>query len=96
MFAAFLPFVYQTNLSAKGVLLAVLSGAIASGIGYSVWYAALKFHTSARAAILQLSVPAIAGGGGVVLLNEPLSLRLFLASCLILGGIALAIKGRKV
>ncbi len=96
MFAAFLPFVYQTNLSAKGVLLAVLSGAIASGIGYSVWYAALKFHTAARAAILQLSVPAIAAASGVVLLNEPLSLRLLLASGLILGGIALAIKGRKV
>lgn len=94
MILAFLPFIYRINLSAKGVLLAVLSGAIASGIGYSVWYAALKFHTSARAAILQLAVPVIAAIGGVVFLAETLSLRLILASGLILGGIALAVWGR--
>ncbi|MEO7659329.1 MAG: EamA family transporter, partial [Pyrinomonadaceae bacterium] len=56
----FLPDLY---LSARGVLLAVLSGAVASGIGYTVWYAALKFHTSTRAAVLQLSVPVIAAFG---------------------------------
>ncbi len=91
---AFLPFIYRVNLSAKGVLLAVLSGAIASGIGYSVWYAALKFHTATRAAILQLAVPAIAAVGGAVFLAETLSLRLILASGLILGGIAMAVWGR--
>ena len=94
MIVAFLPFIYRINLSAKGVLLAALSGAIASGIGYAVWYAALKSHTSARAAILQLAVPAIAAIGGVVFLAETLSLRLILASGLILGGIALAVWGR--
>lgn len=94
MILAFVPFIDRINLSAKGILLAVLSGAIASGVGYSVWYAALKFHTSARAAILQLSVPAIASAGGIVFLSETLSLRLILASGLILGGIALAIFGR--
>lgn len=88
-------FLPQIHLSQKGVLLAVLSGAIASGIGYSVWYAALKFHTAARAAILQLSVPALAATGGVIFLAETVSLRLIAATVLILGGISLAIFGRK-
>ncbi len=90
-----LPFIYQIHLSPRGILLAVLSGAIASGIGYSVWYAALKFHTATRAAILQLSVPALAATGGVIFLAETVSLRLILATVLILGGISLAILGRK-
>jgi len=90
-----LPFIYQIHLSPRGILLAVLSGAIASGIGYSVWYAALKFHTATRAAILQLSVPALAATGGVVFLSETISLRLLLATVLILGGISLAVLGRK-
>ncbi len=88
-------FVPQIHLSQRGILLAVLSGAIASGIGYSVWYAALKFHTATRAAILQLSVPALAGIGGVILLAEIVSVRLLLAMILILGGISLAVLGRK-
>lgn len=92
---AALPFVAQIHLSAKGVLLAVLSGAIASGLGYSVWYAALNFHTATRAAVLQLAVPAIAALGGVVFLAESVSLRLILASGLILGGIGLVIFGKK-
>ncbi len=90
-----LPFLAQIHLSLKGILLAVLSGAIASGIGYSVWYAALKFHTATRAAVLQLSVPAIAALGGVVFLAESVSMRLILASLLILGGIGLVIVGKK-
>ncbi len=90
-----LPFLAQVHLSQKGILLAVLSGAIASGIGYSVWYAALKFHTAARAAVLQLSVPAIAALGGVIFLAETVSMHLLLASCLILGGIGLVIFGKK-
>ena len=92
--AVCLPFVFQINLSPKGILLAVLSGAIASGLGYSVWYAALKFHTATRAAILQLSVPALAAIGGVIFLAETVSFRLLAATALILGGIALAIAGR--
>jgi len=88
-------FLPQIHLSQRGILLAVLSGAIASGIGYSVWYAALKFHTATRAAILQLSVPALAASGGVIFMAETISLRLVLATILILGGISLAILGRK-
>jgi drug/metabolite transporter (DMT)-like permease len=92
LFAA--PFVYQIHLSTKGIILAVLSGAIASGIGYSIWYAALKYHTATRAAILQLSVPALAAIGGVIFLSENISVRLLVASALILGGIGLAILGK--
>jgi drug/metabolite transporter (DMT)-like permease len=90
-----IPFVASLRLSPKGFLFAVLSGAIASGIGYAVWYAALKFHTATRAAVLQLSVPAIAALGGALFLSEEISLRLLLASGLILGGIGLAIWGRQ-
>jgi drug/metabolite transporter (DMT)-like permease len=90
-----IPLLTQLLLSQKGIILAILSGAIASGIGYSVWYAALNYHTATRAAILQLSVPAIAAFGGVIFLSENLSIRLLLASSLILGGIGLAIIGRQ-
>lgn len=92
---AALPFLAQFHLSAKGATLAVLSGAVASGIGYAVWYTALRFHTATRAAVLQLSVPAIAAAGGVLFLSESVSVRLFLASALILGGIGLVIFGRR-
>ena len=92
---AALPFLARTHLSTKGALLAVLSGAVASGIGYAVWYTALRFHTATRAAVLQLSVPAIAAAGGVVFSSETVSVRLILASALILGGIALVIFGKK-
>ncbi len=60
-----LPFMADVHLSSRGVVLAVLSGALASGVGYTVWYAALKFHTATRAAVLQLAVPVIAAAGGV-------------------------------
>jgi drug/metabolite transporter (DMT)-like permease len=79
----------------QGLLLAVISGAVTSGLGYVVWYAALKHLTAARAATVQLSVPVIAALGGVVLLAEPVTLRLALASVLTLGGIALVVGGRR-
>lgn len=75
----------------RGFWLAVLSGAFASGLGYVVWYAALRHLTATRAAILQLTVPVIAAAGGVLLLDETLSARLLLASALILGGVAFAV-----
>jgi drug/metabolite transporter (DMT)-like permease len=85
--------VYYSSIqvSTRGSILAVLSGAIASGIGYSIWYAALKYHTPARAGILQLAVPVIAAVGGILLLDEIASLRLMIAGTLILGGIGLAL-----
>lgn len=94
VFAA-LPLIGQVHFSSKGIALAVLSGALASGVGYSVWYAALRFHTATRAAILQLSVPVLAGFGGVILLAETVSARLLTATVLIIGGIASAILTRK-
>lgn len=90
-----IPFLSQINLSTRGIVLAVLSGAVASGIGYTVWYLALKHHTATRAAVLQLSVPVIAAFGGVLLLSEAMSTRLLIASALILGGIAMTILGRR-
>jgi drug/metabolite transporter (DMT)-like permease len=91
---AALPFIYQIHSSKRGILFAVLSGAIASGIGYAVWYAALKFHTATRAAILQLSVPVLAAIGGVLLLSEYITMRLLISALLILGGISAAIFGK--
>jgi drug/metabolite transporter (DMT)-like permease len=83
------------HLSQTGVLLSVLSGAVASGLGYVIWYAALAGLTATRAAIVQLSVPILAAWAGVVFLAEELSLRLILAGALILGGIATAVRGRR-
>lgn len=90
-----LPFASQIHLSGEGFLFAVLSGAIASGIGYAVWYHALKYHTATRAAILQLSVPVLAAFGGAILLAESISARLVTAAIIIIGGILTAIAGRK-
>ena len=89
--------VFLPNLEAswRGVVLAVLSGAIASGVGYSVWYAALRFHTPTRAAVLQLAVPVIAAVGGIVFLAETASVRLAVAGGLILGGIGLTLIRRR-
>lgn len=92
---AALPFSARIHLSAKGVWLAILSGAVASGLGYAVWYAALRYHTATRAAVLQLPVPALTALGGVLFLSESVSARLLAASALILGGIGLVIFGKK-
>ena len=92
--AAAVPFIASLQVSPRGAILAVLSGAVASGIGYSVWYAALKHHTPTRAAILQLSVPVTAAVGGLVLLSEAASIRLLIAGGLVLGGIALTLTQR--
>jgi drug/metabolite transporter (DMT)-like permease len=82
------------HITNQGILLAMLSGALASGVGYAVWYAALRGLTTPRAAIVQLSVPVIAAWGGVVLISENVSARLLFAGMLILGGIALTVLGR--
>lgn len=74
---------------------AVLSGALASGAGYAVWYAALRGLASTHAATVQLSVPLIAAAGGIVLLDEPLTWRLVFAAVAILGGIALGVMRRR-
>jgi drug/metabolite transporter (DMT)-like permease len=83
------------HLSKEGIILAVLSGAVASGIGYTVWYAALKFHSSTSSAVLQLAVPALTALGGILFLNETATTSLYIAAGLILGGILLTIFARK-
>ena len=73
-----------------GVALAVVSGAVTSGLGYALWYAILPRLGAARAAVAQLTVPVIAALGGAVLLAEPPGLRFWLAAALVLGAVALA------
>ena len=80
------------NLDSQGVLYALASGAVPSGLGYAVWYAALPHLRASVAATVQLSVPVITTLGGALLLAEPLTLRLLLASAMILGGIALVLR----
>jgi drug/metabolite transporter (DMT)-like permease len=80
----------------RGALLAALSGAVASGLGYAIWYTVLPALRATQAATVQLSVPVIAAIGGVLLLGEQLSLRLVLCSVAILGGIALVLHARKL
>jgi len=88
----------NADISMRGVLLAVLSGALTSGVGYVVWYAALEYLSAMQAAMVQLSVPAIAAAGGVALLAEPVSMRLLVSSALVLGGISIAVtqKSKKI
>lgn len=81
----------RLSIDLPGILLAAASGALASGLGYAVWYAALKTIRTATAAVAQLSVPVITAVAGVVLLAEPLSLRLAVAGAAVLGGIALVV-----
>ena len=82
----------QQSIDPAGAAYAVVSGAVTSGLGYVLWYAALPALAATSAATVQLSVPAIAALGGAVLLAEPLTPRLLLASAAILGGIALTIR----
>ncbi|MGS0755964.1 DMT family transporter [Roseateles sp. GG27B] len=82
------------QLDALGLLYAVLSGAVTSGLGYAVWYAVLPQLTRTRAATVQLSVPVLAALAGSLFVNEPLTLGLTLSSVAVLGGIALVVYGK--
>jgi len=79
-------------LDSAGVLYAIASGAVASGIGYAIWYTVLPVLKATNAATVQLSVPVIAALGGIVFLGESATMRLALASVAILGGIGLVIR----
>ena len=83
-----------THLSARGIALATASGALASGLGYTIWFAALRGLTAIRAATVQLTVPVLAAAGGVLLLQESVTVRLLVSAALILGGVGLALTGR--
>jgi drug/metabolite transporter (DMT)-like permease len=80
----------------RGILLAILSGSLASGIGYVIWYTALRGLSSTRAATVQLSVPVLAAFGGVIFLAEVVTLRMMIASILILGGVALTVIAKEL
>ncbi len=88
--AAFAP-----HASARGVALALASGAVTSGLGYVVWYAALRAMSATQGALVQLSVAPLAALGGVLLLGETPGPRLLVCGVLILGGIALALTRRR-
>ena len=81
----------QASPDPAGLGYAVLSGALASGVGYAIWYSALPFLKSVTAATVQLAVPVIAALGGVFLLGEALTSRLLAASAAILGGFAMVV-----
>lgn len=91
-----LPFVRDALvLTRTGLLLAVASGALASGVGYSLWYAALPSLTATRASIVQLAVPILAAVGGVLVLGESLSMRVVIAGAATIGGVLLAMQRRR-
>ncbi len=81
----------ESNATTTGILLALFSGIVTSGLGYFIWYAALKGLTTVQASVVQLFVPVLASLGGLILVKEAISLRLIVASLLILGGILLLI-----
>lgn len=79
------------HVDLAGIIYAIMSGAVTSGLGYIIWYSALPGLKAASAATVQLSVPVLAATGGILLLGEPITLRYMLASVAVLGGIALVV-----
>jgi drug/metabolite transporter (DMT)-like permease len=85
----------RLEASRLGVMLAVLSGAITSGLGYVVWYRALRMLSGIGAALGQLATPVLTALGGILFLSEPFSARLVISTALVLGGIGLAALARR-
>jgi drug/metabolite transporter (DMT)-like permease len=85
----------QMHVTPNGFLLAFISGSLTSGVGYLLWYAALQGLTATRAATVQLSVPVLAAFGGTIFLSESISVRLVIATVLIIGGVALTVIGKE-
>ena len=82
---------YAGGTSGAGVVLAVISGGITSGLGYALWYSVMPALGATRAAVVQLSVPIIAIAAGVLLLAEPVTARLVMTGLLVIGGIAISL-----
>lgn len=80
----------ETKLGPQGILLALSSGILTSGLGYVIWYMALKHLTATRAGIAQLTVPIIAALGGILFIAEPFTVRFFIAMCATLLGVGMA------
>ncbi|MFT7136052.1 MAG: drug/metabolite transporter (DMT)-like permease, partial [Akkermansiaceae bacterium] len=91
---ALLMLVQNTFYTPTGLIVAILCGAVTSGLGYALWYAVLPKLMQSTAAVVQLSVPVIAILAGAAILAEPLDLKVILATVLVLGGIGLAVSGR--
>jgi drug/metabolite transporter (DMT)-like permease len=85
----------SANFDGAGIGYAIVSGALASGVGYAIWYSALPALEASAAATVQLSVPVLAAAGGIIFLGETITLRFVLASLAVLGGIALVILERR-
>ncbi len=85
----------SVSFDAGGIGYAIVSGALASGLGYAIWYSALPALKASAAATVQLSVPVLAAAGGIAFLSEAITLRFALASIAVLGGIALVIVERR-
>lgn len=88
-------FLPETAPSRNGIIYALSSGAITSGLGYVIWYMALKELNATRAGLSQLTVPVLAAFGGILFLGEAITPRLIIASVIILGGVALGTAPRK-
>jgi drug/metabolite transporter (DMT)-like permease len=86
--------IQSVSYSSEGVVLAILSGAITSGLGYTIWYMVLGNLSSTKAAVIQLSVPVIAAVGGVIFVSETITLRLIISAVIVLGGILLVLLGK--
>ena len=84
----------NVNYSTEGIVLALLSGGVTSGIGYTIWYIALGGLSSTQAAVLQLSVPVIAALGGVIFVSEAITYRLTISAAMVLGGIFIVVLGK--
>ena len=82
------------HASARGAELGALSGAVTSGLGYAIWYRALRGLAATQAAVVQLSVPVIAAAGAVVFLHEQVSQRLMMSGAAVIGGLALVLSRR--
>lgn len=82
------------GMTTRGAILAIVSGAVTSGLGYALWYRVLPQIAASTAALAQLTVPVIAQAGGGLLLDEPLTARFALAAALVLGGVALGVLRR--
>lgn len=95
MLLASTPFLGHLSIDLTGALCAIGSGAIASGVGYAIWYAALRSLSSFQAATIQLSVPVLASLAGALVLNESLTSRLVITSLAVLGGIGLILSGKR-
>ena len=85
---------HNMDYSSEGIILALISGAITSGLGYTIWYIALGGLSSTQAAVIQLSVPVIAAIGGVMFVSETITVRLVISATIVLSGILMVVLGK--